>query len=349
MPSITSVTSRVSELLRYLQPSGRCRQNPQQTGKPQDGARGPEQRKPVGPCLLGSIQGAARRSRLFQRQSQSMPPERRRPSRGRSRSPEVSPRRCSHHETESDAGDAMVPGNSTHSQHASSSSALSSEQRVNEHRLFGCFCRENMQRQALQIGGAIEAVSDECAHFSVRLQRVVSLADLLPKCFTLLSSDQRDREVGPGVVAVMAVREPYRCKEAQRQLAQLMHTSASLAAGILLVALEAGYTVERLHLQHSLATSDGMVSKVVVATTEFNADLWNKRVATLRGRGRSSDPGDQDRVGESRGRTLSRGSRERRGHAPARRALSMPEVYQFDAATPLEPEERRSSCGIKHV
>lgn len=365
-----SVAGRVSGLLRYLQPSSgqqqRGRQAAPQAGaeatgegpaRPDDSGAG-KALKPA-PCLLGRIRGAARGPRLFPRQSQSVPAERRRPSRGRSRSPEPEPRdRGPQLPVEGAAGaggeargarqDAR--GDSGTGQATPVNECRSAAQRLHDNHLFGCFCREQFQRHVLDVGAAVEDVREQPSEFSVRFQRATRIGDLLPRCFSLLGSEGAATPIAPGVCVAKAVHDPAGLREAGRQLAERLAELATPVSGVLLLAVDPDSggcpMVEAMRWQHTMATSvdaaAGADTALFLATAEFSARAWDARVAALRDRGRSVEPGPREDGGEPRGRTLSRGSRERRSHAPTRRVLSadaggQPRALSLPALEPDSP------------
>jgi len=184
-----------------------------------------------------------------------------------------------------------------------------------------CFCQERFKRHLLNIGAGVEDVREDAAEFSVRVRSEADITEMMPPGFNSLSSVT---SVGPGLVVVKVVPDPTCERDAIQQLVTLLSDVPAPIAGILLVAINERHSIQPTILQSSMATSFRNVSKgciPLLVSVSFNARVWEERVATLQ-RGRSCDPSEGSTEDEPRGRTLSRGGRDRRSHAPTRRVLS---------------------------
>mmetsp|Transcript_39502 Transcript_39502/g.108842 ORF Transcript_39502/g.108842 Transcript_39502/m.108842 type:complete len:378 (+) Transcript_39502:249-1382(+) len=299
-----SVADRVAGLFRLLHGTGRRAQSSWggEHGVAATVTAEPALSQP--PRLLGRLRGD--RPGTAAQQSQSLPPNRRRPSRGRSRSP---------------SPEAVLQGRGAQGSAADGAGACFGDGCV-----FARFCQEQVRRHAADVGGLLEHVREEAAEFSLRLRKPVCNAELMPGCFSriVLRSGASPALLGPGEV-VLKSSNLASVRQAVQQLAVRMGTAPAPVAGALLIATDRsrdlGSEVDAECLTSSFRALAPGDSTLLVACVPFDARAWADRVATLQSRGRSAEVSARGEA-ESRGRTRSRGSCERRSHAPTRRVLS---------------------------
>lgn len=314
MPWSTSVTGRFSGFWQYLQTASRrgrstCRTTETCSSVVSDNF---DKEVPREPRLLGRKEHMTHSLPARPRVQPSTGA--RRASRGRSRSPDVD-RSCTSRD------DNLVSSIEQHVREVRED-ALARE----PNSLFQRFCREQFCRQISMVSGTgLEESQTTSADFMLRLRREVRLAELFPKCFSLtLAGDTTT--IGPGVVVIEVERQLKTTKQALRRFG--FDTGRGLPAVALLLTSfdkERGTDIVGAQQLYSELVLDfqSLFPRIpfVLACTSFDVTACAEREASLLGRRASSCAVSSDMT-EGRGRTVSRGSRSRRDHAPARRVLS---------------------------
>eukprot|EP00401_Gymnodinium_catenatum_P053035 CAMPEP_0117465786 /NCGR_PEP_ID=MMETSP0784-20121206/4805_1 /TAXON_ID=39447 /ORGANISM="" /LENGTH=386 /DNA_ID=CAMNT_0005259705 /DNA_START=204 /DNA_END=1362 /DNA_ORIENTATION=- len=278
-----SVADRVAGLFRLLHGTGRRAQSSWggEHGVAATVTAEPALSQP--PRLLGRLRGD--RPGTAAQQSQSLPPNRRRPSRGRSRSP---------------SPEAVLQGRGAQGSAADGAGACFGDGCV-----FARFCQEQVRRHAADVGGLLEHVREEAAEFSLRLRKPVCNAELMPGCFSriVLRSGASPALLGPGEV-VLKSSNLASVRQAVQQLAVRMGTAPAPVAGALLIATDRsrdlGSEVDAECLTSSFRALAPGDSTLLVACVPFDARAWADRVATLQagaGARRLAHAGRPSRVG----------------------------------------------------
>lgn len=319
MPWSINGTGRFSGLWNFLQTAGRRSRSVCRTeacgNVPSDSAHKQEHQEPR---LLGRKEHLAHSQPARSRTEPSVATSARarRASRGRSRSPDV--------ETSEDCN-IEIP------RQPHIGETFGDDIMRDTRSLFQRFCQKQLRWHiSVTSGGGLEevqATSGSSSGFLLRVRRRMRLAELFPACFSLTLAGEMTT-VGPGVVMFEAepklqisrqTLQKFECcnnEENSLPIAAVLLTSFDKARGLDIDAAQQIYSDLVVDLHSSIPSVP-----LVLACMHFDERACAEREASLSGR-HPSERALSCESTEGRGRTLSRGTRSRRDHAPTRRARS---------------------------